>query len=110
MNDVIPPPPPYVPPLYEDPTPNGVDVVTALPGYDPAFEIVHFDEWADFEEHGWMAILRKDGQLYEISGGYCVMASGPQDDVFDPFPIAENRALELIAEWERIERTDFSGC
>jgi hypothetical protein len=87
------------------------DILSELPGYNPEFEIIHYAYWADYEESGYMFILRHYGQLYSLHNGYCVM-SDDNIDCWDPHPITEDRAIELIIEWDEIEehnRNTFAG-
>lgn len=74
--------------------PAELEFIQSLPGYDPSFEPIHYDEWSDYEESGWLCILRKDGQLYTMQGGHCVMASSDYVDTFSPHPVSEEEALE----------------
>lgn len=81
---------------------DDLNFVARLPAYDSSFELIHFAQWSDFEEHQWMGILRRDGLLYEIAGG----DGGGRPDMkesFSPILISELDALELMLEWEEFE-------
>jgi hypothetical protein len=81
---------------------DDLNFVTRLPGYDGSFELIHFVQWSDFEEHQWVGILRRSGLLYEIGGG----AGGCRPDTkesFSPILISEPDALKLMLEWEEFE-------
>lgn len=75
------------------------NILEEIPGYDPDFEIVHHASWSTYEENGWMFILRNRGQLYALEYQYSVMADD-NSVYWDPYLITEDRALELIEEWE----------
>lgn len=77
------------------------EILEEISGYDPDFEIVHHASWSTYEEYGWIFILRKDNQLYALEYQYSVM-SDDNSVRWDPYPITEDQALELILEWEGI--------
>ena len=75
-----------------------------LPGWDPtAWEIVFYAEWNDYEENGWYSILRHNKQFYAQGGGHCVMSADSRDR-WDPWPVSEDRALEIMLSWEENEQ------
>lgn len=78
------------------------DILSKLPGYNPEFEIVYYAYWSDYEESGYIFILYHERQFYSLRNGYCVM-SDDNVDRWDPHPITENEAIELMIEWEEIE-------
>ena len=81
--------------------------LSELPGFDPTYTCVYFNSWSSYEESGWLAIVEKNSQYFELRGGYSVMAEGNQDDVWDLHPISEDEALEDMIEWDRIAEEDF---
>lgn len=70
-----------------------------IEGFDPTFNLVHFDSWSDWEEHGWIAVHEKNGQYYCQEYAYCVMCGCPER--WAPEPVSEDEALERMLEWER---------
>ena len=79
-----------------------INILEEIPGYDPDFEIVHHASWSTYEEHAWMFILRKDSQLYALEYQYSVMADD-NSVIWDPYPITDDQALQLMSEWEETE-------
>ena len=81
--------------------------LSELPGFDPSYTCVYYNNWSSYEESGWLAIAEKNSQYYRIRGGYSVMAEGDQNDIWDPEPITEDEALEDMLEWDRIAEEEF---
>ncbi len=77
-------------------------ILAEIAGYDPTYEIIHHAAWSDYEENGWMFILRKGQQHYLLYGGFSVMAEDNTPE-WRPMPISEVEALEEMMEWERHE-------
>lgn len=75
------------------------NILEEIPGYTPAFEIVHYASWSDYEENGWIFILRKDNQLYALEYQYSVM-SDDNSVRWDPYPVSQDEAVELMISWE----------
>jgi hypothetical protein len=73
-----------------------------VPGYDPSYEIVYHASWSDYEEHGYIYILRRDSQLYSLENGHSVMAED-NSERWDLYPINEDQALTLMIEWDETE-------
>jgi hypothetical protein len=78
------------------------EILAQIAGYDPTYAIVHHASWADYEESGWMFILRRGTQLYLMQHNYSVMADDDTPE-WDPHPISEREALEEMIEWEQHE-------
>jgi hypothetical protein len=78
------------------------NILAEIAGYDPTYEIVHHAAWSDYEENGWMFILRKDSQLYLLTWAYSVMADDNTPKWY-PIPISESEALKEMIEWEQHE-------
>ena len=76
-----------------------------LDGWDPAFEVIFYAAWSDYEESGWVAIMSHNGLYYEQRGGYCVMAEDNRD-YWDPSEITEDQELETMIEWHEHDQTD----
>lgn len=79
----------------------GIEHLSAIPGYDPSFEVIYYNYWSDYEENGWMAILYRNGDYFLINGGYSVM-SNDNDDRWFLCPQAEHEALQEIEEYEEM--------
>lgn len=78
------------------------NILAEIAGYDPTYEIVHHAAWSDYEESGWMFILRKDGQHYLLLHTYSVMADDNTPE-WRPMTVSEAEALEVMMEWEQHE-------
>ena len=76
---------------------------------DPTFVPVYHASWSDYEEHGLVFILEKEGMFYELVGGHSVM-SGDYGDVWDPEPISDQAICETINEWEEIQGSPRNLC
>lgn len=74
-------------------------ILEQIPGYNADYEIVHYDEWASYEEHAYMFILRFNGQLYSLEYQYSVM-SNDNNEYWDPTLITEDDAIDLISQWD----------
>lgn len=71
--------------------------------WDPAgWEVLFYAEWTDYEEHGWQAILKHSNQLYAQCGGHNVMTNS--EDYWDPKPVTDDQALEIMLDWEEYEQ------
>ena len=82
------------------------ELANLIPGHDPAYAVVFFDQWSTYEENGWVIIFEKDGSFYCQEGGYCVMASDNSPEQFSPYPITDQQALQIINEWDSMDK-DF---
>jgi hypothetical protein len=78
------------------------NILAEIAGYDPTYEIIHHAAWCDYEENGWMFILRKDQQLYLLTWSYSVMAEDNTPE-WRPMTVSEEEALEVMIEWEEHE-------
>lgn len=76
------------------------EVLSKIPGYDPSYKLEWYNSWQSYEEHGWKAVLSKDGQFFLIDGGYSVMGEGEQEDVWDLFPVTEDQAIDIITDFD----------
>lgn len=76
------------------------EVLSKIPGYDSTYKVEWYNSWSSYEEHGWKAILSKNGQFYLIVGGNSVMAEGPQDDIWDLIPVMEDEAIDIMEEFD----------
>jgi len=75
-----------------------------LQGWDPTqWKIVFYAEWCDYEENGWHSVLLHNGQLYVQGGGHSVMSDDNRDR-WDPWPVTEDEALEIMLSWEENEQ------
>lgn len=73
------------------------------------FSLVFYAWWADYEEDGWIIIAEKDGRHYYQEGGHCVMDDRPDYQVvWQPEPVTQEDALQLMLEWEEHEDTDVT--
>ena len=73
-----------------------------ITGWDPSYEVVFRACWSDYEENGWIVIMKKGHRFYSQTGGYCVMCED-NTDRWDPQLISEDEAIELMLEWEEHE-------
>jgi len=87
--------------------PADLQFISELPGYDPTYTCVYFNSWTSYEENGWLAIMEKNSQYYELTGGYSVMAAGPQDDAWDLYPTTEDAALERMIQFDLYAEEEF---
>jgi hypothetical protein len=78
------------------------NILAEIEGYDPTYEILHHVSWSDYEESGWMFILRKDGQHYLLDHMYSVMADDNTPEWY-PCPVSEDQAFAEMLEWEHHE-------
>jgi len=78
------------------------NILSELEGYDTTYDILHHVSWSDYEESGWMFILRKDNQLYLLTHSYSVMADDNTPGWW-PMPVSESEALDVMMEWEEFE-------
>lgn len=78
------------------------NILEKLPGYDPSFIPIHYAAWNDYEENGYMFILRKDSQLYVFNYQYSVF-SDDNSEYWNPIPVSDNEALSWMLGWEEHE-------
>lgn len=71
--------------------------------YDVSYIPVWHGSWHTYEENGWVFILEHNGSYYSLEGGHCVMADC-NDSVWDPVAITQDQALEIMFEWEEIQK------
>ena len=71
--------------------------------YDESYVPVWYDSWCSWEESGWACILEHNGSYYSLEGGYSVMADC-NNPVWDPVAITQDQALEIMFEWEEIQK------
>ncbi len=83
---------------------NTEELFNLIPGYDSTYVPVFFDEWTTYEENGWVVIFEKNGSFYCQEGGYCVMAFDNTPEHFSPYSITDNQALQIIEEWDHLNR------
>lgn len=74
------------------------NILAKITGYDPSYEVVHFDSWADYEESGWMFVLRKNGTYFSLTHMYSVY--GQDDPEWLLSPISEDQALDMMVDWD----------
>ncbi len=85
-------------------------LLAELSGWDPStWEIVFYAAWCDYEEYGWYSILRHNGYFYGQGGGHCVM-SEDNSDKWDPLPVTQDEALEIMLSWEEHEQEIQDWC
>ena len=70
-----------------------------FPDRDQAFVPIWGGSWSDYSGAGWMVILDKDGQLYELSWSYSPEADNDTAE-WNPWPITYEQAIKLLEEWE----------
>lgn len=78
--------------------PEAIEHLSQIPGYDPSFHVVYFNNWIEFESYGWLAIFEKDGNLFLGEGG-----SGPGDEAEDRIDYISTSMEEAILEIEDME-------
>jgi len=81
---------------------EGIEHLSQIPGYDASYEVLYYNTWSHWAEHGWLAILYKGGQHYEIGGGHSVMVDGPQHDAWVLDQITPDQALEIMMHFEEV--------
>lgn len=79
---------------------DGYHHLSQIPGFDASYDVIYYNSWSTYEESGWLAILHKGDSYFELSGGYSVMAEGPQDDTWDPNPITQEDALQEMIDMD----------
>lgn len=87
---------------------EGAALLSALPGYDPSYDLLWFNHESDecSEEYAWMGLLHRDGVLYFVNGGYFYEADNRPDE-FRPQPVTPEEALADIR-WNLQEGTNQS--
>lgn len=75
------------------------DLEQAYPGYDRSYVPIYHESWTTYEENGWVFILERLGQLYSLEYQYSVM-SDDNSVIWNPYPITDQQALDLIDEWD----------
>ena len=68
------------------------------------YEIIYSNSWHTHEEHGGLAILKKDAKFYTLTWGHSVMAD--DDNGWKPIETTEETAISEILEFEE-EREDL---
>ncbi len=75
-------------------------------------QLVYEGNWSTYEEWGGVRVFEMGNQLYIQYGGHSVY-SGPSDpDWEEPYLSSYEEVLELIDEWDKIEKeyeTYFDG-
>jgi len=76
--------------------------------YETSYIPIFYVNWNDYEEHGAVFILEKDGKLYEQNYRYSVM-SDDNTPKWQPQEISFGEAIMLIEEWEEISSTRLTS-
>lgn len=82
-------------------TDMGIEHLSGIPGYDPSYEVLYYNSWSDYEEHGWQAILFRNGYYFSIGGGYSVM-SGNNEDCWNLWSLTEDEAMDEVELYEHM--------
>lgn len=68
-------------------------------------ELIYEGNWHTYEEWGAVRIFEdNNGNFYAQTGGHSVYASAHEPDWTGPFLISMQEALDLIDEWDQIEK------
>ena len=66
------------------------------------FQLSYFGQWATYEEHGSMLILKADDEYFILEGGYSVMGDNREETWSDLRSIPESEAIQMANEFEEI--------
>jgi len=68
-------------------------------------KLVYEGNWHTYEEWGGVRIFEDEhGEFWQQDGGYSVMDCGNDPDWDDPYKVSYVTALNVIDEWDTIEK------
>ncbi len=51
-------------------SPQVIQDLSEMPGFDPSFNLVYYNQWADYDSSAWSAIFERDGEYFRCHNGY----------------------------------------
>jgi hypothetical protein len=67
--------------------------------YDQSYVPIWGGYWSDYSGCGWIVILDKDGQLYELD--YCYSPEiGNDEPKWYPVEVTYDQAIQTLIDWE----------
>jgi hypothetical protein len=86
---------------------EALDELSEMPGYDASYSLAYHNSWSDYENSGWLAIFKRNGEFFKCDGGYSPEVGDIEERlVYEP--VSLEQAREEINSFEEV--CTNSGC
>lgn len=68
-------------------------------------DVIYYNDWSDYEEHGWIVIFKFFDEIFVWEYQYSVFAED-NSVIFDPYTVCVVSMVDIIKKWD--EKENFS--